>query len=227
MKEEEAEKLISELEGKSKLLKPEKNEKFRAELKGKKIIIYNSNKVVYQKSKEVVKFLKKSLEKEKKYDFLIGSDEAGKGEKEGPLVVAAVKLTPEQLLDLKIKGVMDSKFLDSNRLKFLANKIKKIAEDYEILCLIPEQYNQLYSEIGNLNELLERAHKQVISAVLDKKENVKVTVDKFRNKEFRIENVELEAKHDAEVETEVAAASILAKTTYEENKEGFKEHFKG
>lgn len=228
LKEEEAEKLISDLKRRSKILKPGDYEKFRAELFGKKIIVYDSNKVVYEIDNDVIEFLKDSLKKESGYDFLIGSDEAGKGEKQGPLVVAAVKLTPKQALDLKVDGVMDSKSLDLKRLRVLAEKIRGKAEDYEILCLMPDKYNQIYSELGNLNLLLERAHKQVITAVLDRKEDVKITVDKFMDRKFEIGDLEIRAKHDAEIETEVAAASILAKLEYEENKNsGEKEHFKG
>lgn len=227
LKKGEVKNLVSTLKGKVKILKPEKNEEFRAEFLGKKIIIYETGKIVYQRSKEVVDLIKKAIKKGTSYDFLIGSDEAGKGEKLGPLVVAAVRLTPEQALDLKLEGVMDSKSLDLRRLKILSKKIKKKAEDYEVLCLMPDQYNQLYSELGNLNRLLERAHKQAITAVLSKKGKTKITVDKFMKKEFKIGDLKIKAKHDAEIETEVAAASVLAKLKYEENKQGFKEHFKG
>ena len=57
------------------------------------IVVYKSGKVVHNGSEESEKILHEILKREDKYDFILGSDETGKGEWFGPLVVTATALT--------------------------------------------------------------------------------------------------------------------------------------
>ncbi|UCH64954.1 MAG: hypothetical protein JSW63_10100, partial [Ignavibacterium sp.] len=82
----------------------------------------------------------------------IGTDESGKGDYFGPLVIAGVFTDNFITKELKSLGVKDSKDLTDNSVKVLANRIKKIKDvAFDVILISPEKYNQLYEKMGNLN----------------------------------------------------------------------------
>lgn len=192
------------------------------------IIVYKSGKVVHNGSEESEKVLNDILTKETKNDFILGSDETGKGEWFGPLVVTVTALTPEEIIELRKMGVRDSKTIKKEELMKLAEQLFKMHFSRFTITLSPEKYNQMYSKFESegksLNDMLAWAHSAVIKSMLKsiKAKNAKVVIDKFdfEKTEYRLEsvdrsNVEIIQKSKGESEIPVATASIIAKYTFE------------
>jgi ribonuclease HIII len=147
----------------------------------------------------------------------IGTDESGKGDYFGPLVVAGVFLPSDQEKVLSEMGVKDSKRFSDNRIRELASLIKK-GYTHSIVAIGPEKYNELYSKLRNLNRLLAWAHSRVIENILEEVNCTLAITDQFGDKAYvlnalmkRANNIELIQKPKAEEDLAVAAASILAR----------------
>jgi ribonuclease HIII len=152
----------------------------------------------------------------------IGSDESGKGDYFGPLVVAAVyvdKQTEAQLLALNVR---DSKQLTDSTILSLADEIKTICRGHGMVrTYLPERYNQLYQQTSNLNLLLADAHAQVITTLQKKAPSDLAIVDQFGDEALVREaliragcKIVVEQRHRAEDDTAVAAASIIARAEF-------------
>lgn len=153
-----------------------------------------------------------------------GVDESGKGDYFGPLVVAGVYTDERCAAELARLGCKDSKAIpDDKKIHLLADKIKKTAGVvYEIICIGPRRYNELYSEVGNLNRLLAWGHARVIAALHEKVPTCpRALSDQFAN-EWVLKRalgqrhipVQLEQRTKAESDVAVAAASILARDRF-------------
>lgn len=203
------------------------------------IVVYKSGKVVHNGSEESEKILHEILKREETYDFILGSDETGKGEWFGPLVVTATALTPDQIIELRKLGVRDSKTIKKAELMLLAEKLFKMNFPRFTIKLTPEKYNQMNADFKkegkSLNDMLAWAHSAVIKAMLKyvQAKKIKVVIDKFdfEKTEFRLEtvdrtNVEIIQKSKGESEIPVAAASIIAKYTFETEVDKLNEKYK-
>jgi ribonuclease HIII len=192
------------------------------------IIVYKSGKVVYIDNHASRRIMGAVLQKEENYDFILGSDETGKGEWYGPLVVVGTALTPEDILELRKMGVRDSKTIKKSSLMKLAPKIMNMGFIRQSVVITPETYNQLYREFSkekkSLNDLLAWAHSAEIKDLLKRIEfhNAKVVIDRFDSAKmgYRLENIdkanlEVIQKPGGESEIPVAAASIIAKYLFE------------
>jgi ribonuclease HIII len=151
----------------------------------------------------------------------IGTDECGKGDIFGPLVVGAVFVNEETKLNLKKIGVKDSKELNETQITFLAKEIKKITKNnYSIVRIVPSEYNRLYNNYSNLNKLLGYVHSKAISNLLDNIKCEYVITDKFSSRELEISsvakyaNVKFMQIEKGESFIGVAAASILARDNF-------------
>ena len=116
------------------------HESFRVKKNDATIIGYTSGSIVINNDevKPMINEILYSIREHKlNFDIMIGSDEAGKGEWLGPLVIAAVALNPKQVLFLQGEGVKDSKLLKSNNLASLSNLIKSNSIDYQIIPIYP------------------------------------------------------------------------------------------
>src|SRR3990170_3074878 len=96
----------------------------------------------------------------------IGTDESGKGDYFGPLVIAGVSCNLELEEKLKALNVRDSKVVSDNQVKVIAEKIKQISP-FNLVVIGPEKYNQLYDKMKNLNKLLAWGHARVIENLLN------------------------------------------------------------
>jgi len=150
----------------------------------------------------------------------IGTDESGKGDYFGPLVVAGVFLPDEQQNVLTELGVKDSKRHSDNRVRELADILKK-GYKHSLVVIGPEKYNELYLKLRNLNKILAWAHSRAIENILEEVPCSLVITDQFGNKSFvlnalmkRGKDVELVQKPKAEEDLAVAAASILARAEF-------------
>lgn len=145
----------------------------------------------------------------------IGSDESGKGDYFGPLVTAAVFVNNKTSAELKRIGVKDSKELTDEKINNLADEILNvIGNNYSIKILIPIDYNKEYQKFNNLNKLLRQCHFEVLSKLTQKTSCTKIIVDKFSNEIINITNCEVIQTTKAERFTAVAAASILARSRF-------------
>ena len=79
----------------------------------------------------------------------IGIDESGKGDYFGPLVIAAVFVTPALEQDLALMQVRDSKKISDGRILELAPDIRLLCP-HSLVAIGPQRYNELYAKIKNL-----------------------------------------------------------------------------
>ncbi|CAN5660086.1 ribonuclease HIII [soil metagenome] len=152
----------------------------------------------------------------------VGTDEAGKGEYLGPLVVAGVRVLGEaQDRLLRESGVRDSKDLSPLQARNVAARVKEIVghENMFVIALDPPEYERRRSAAGsNVNRLLGELNVEVITKL--KSEVEVAVVDEFGTKarsyieEHVPDGVALEVRPKAEDDTAVAAASILARARY-------------
>ena len=157
----------------------------------------------------------------------IGTDEAGKGEYFGPLVVAGVRVSGEKAAGgLQEIGVRDSKTLGVERAGRLAERILETldSENACVVALAPREYETRRRAAGDVNRLLAEINHQIISELEDEVEVV--VVDEFARsarsylEPFVPEGVRLEVRVRAEDDAAVAAASVLARARYLEEMEG-------
>lgn len=152
----------------------------------------------------------------------IGSDESGKGDYFGPLVVAAVFVDGKAEAKLRSLGIRDSKLLSDNSIITLAQEIRSTCRGKgTVLSYPPPLYNALYKSMPNLNLMLARAHAQVIASVRKHTDSTLAIVDQFGDASLvpaalaSIQcPIEIEQRHRAEEDTAVAAASIIARAEF-------------
>ncbi len=150
----------------------------------------------------------------------IGTDESGKGDFFGPLVVAGVQSNDTNKKLFTKLGVKDSKKLDDKKIIELANKIKANSI-HSVIVITPQKYNELYSKFKNLNKLLAWAHARAIENILEKSPCNYALADKFGD-ESLIKNALMQKGRKiilnqmvrAEADVIVAAASILARAEF-------------
>ena len=150
----------------------------------------------------------------------IGTDESGKGDFFGPLVIAGVladEKTAQYFLDL---GIKDSKKLSDKKMLILAAEIKKVAP-HSIIAISNSKYNELYNNMKNLNKLLAWGHARAIENVLEKQHCEYALSDKFGDESLiksalmrNGRSIRLEQMGKAESDIAVAAASVLARATF-------------
>ena len=152
----------------------------------------------------------------------IGTDEAGKGDYFGPLVIAGVYVDKRTAAQLLNAGVCDSKLISDTRILALAEEIKVLCQGKgHVLSYSPERYNQVYRETSNLNLLLARAHAQVIANLQKRTASTFALVDQFGDASLVPAmlqklgcHIGLEQRPRAEEDVAVAAASIVARAEF-------------
>ena len=146
----------------------------------------------------------------------VGSDECGKGDFLGPLVVCAARMTPKEAEELLGAGVMDSKALDDKKALALGALLRERLE-HCVVRLDPAEYNPRWRAAGNLNELLGDMHAEAIRSVTQDGDHV--IIDKFAREELmerRLDGMEISLLQRTKAEEElcVAAASIIAREAF-------------
>ncbi len=157
---------------------------------------------------------------------IMGSDESGKGDYFGSLVIACVYVDQTIEAQLSSLGVKDSKALSDTRIVKIAREIRKIcAGKFVVVEISPEKYNQIYAkferEKKSLNDLLAWGHAKAIEELLLKVECKTVIVDRFANEQVLHANLQEKGKKLSVIQTPraeryiaVAAASILARDRF-------------
>ncbi len=150
----------------------------------------------------------------------IGTDESGKGDFFGPLVIAGVYVDEELSKKFVALGIKDSKKLDEKTIIKLSAHIRNNAP-HSVVVVMPEKYNELYCLFKNLNKLLAWGHARAIENVLAKQECACALSDKFGD-ESLIKNallkngrhINLEQRVRGESYIGVAAASVIARAEF-------------
>lgn len=156
---------------------------------------------------------------------VIGSDESGKGDYFGPLVVCAAYVTPADAAELGEAGVMDSKRLTDKRASLLGAWLRERVP-FALKVVAPREYNEIYPRYPSLNPLLAELHAGAIgelmshpSVLTEGGDAIHVIVDQFGHESLlrdalRGKQVRLDQAHRAEANPAVAAASIIARQEY-------------
>jgi ribonuclease HIII len=151
----------------------------------------------------------------------IGTDESGKGDFFGPLVIAAVWADPATEDLFKDWGVTDSKKLSDGRARSLARQITDRGIPTAIVAVGPERYNALYAKMKNLNRLLAWGHARAIENLLEKAPADVVVTDQFADPSLvesalleKGRRVTLNQMHQGERDIVVAAASVMARAEF-------------
>ena len=153
-------------------------------------------------------------------DELIGIDESGKGDYFGPLVVASVYTNPTLTKRLQDLGVKDCKVLTDTRVHELAPQIEAICP-HSLVVMANKSYNDVYEKVGNLNHILAWAHARVLMNTLNQVDCPYALSDQFGDPNLiraqlyaKGKQVMLFSRPKAESNIAVAAASILARSTF-------------
>lgn len=169
--------------------------------------------------------------------LILGVDDAGRGPVIGPMILAGCLLDNKYDRELKNLGVKDSKQLTQKRREFLADKIKEVAKNFEIVLATPEEIDNTNKEGINLNQLEAIKIAQVINTINKNNEKIKVIVDCpsvsiekwkdfLKTKIDNLSNLEIVCEHKADKNyVAVSAASILAKCEREKEMDKLKEKF--
>lgn len=229
---EEVERLAGELEGLAwvrKLPPTNPHERLRAEAEGARFVLWKSGKMSYQgpRARELLEELAPQAGLVDAAPHTeVGSDEAGKGEWFGPLVVAAVAVRPDRRLALRLDGVRDSKQLRGDAVQRAAEAVRARAAAMNVVSIGPRRFNELWDEMHargeTLNDLLWWGHKKALEPVLAAMRGeaaLRVVLDEFdaTRKAGRMfgdvlpARAVVEQRPRAEDALAVAAASVVAR----------------
>jgi ribonuclease HIII len=190
--------------------------------KGNKTVLQgNKESEIYKTVSDLVFGEKLFVEENNDVNFetYIGTDESGKGDYFGPLVIAGVFLNPSISGKLINLGVRDSKTISDWQIKSIARDIKEIVNaGFDTVIISPEKYNDLHKKMGNVNRILGWAHARVLENILNTCESNEAISDKFGNEKLILDALQEKGKSlnlyqtsKAERYTAVAAASIIAR----------------
>lgn len=215
-------------------ISPQQNAIWRARTDKYSAIFYNTGKFLIQGSdvsdiaKKVESFLGLASSSPVKQQDLassiplrhIGSDESGKGDFFGPLVIAGVMVDESNIEILQKAGIKDCKQVNDKNINKMASIIKNNCT-FSVITINPSKYNELYAKLKNLNLLLAWGHARAIENILEKKDCDYALSDKFGDEKLiqnallkRGKNIHLEQRCKAESDLAVAAASILARAHF-------------
>ncbi len=183
-----------------------------------KVIFYKTGTVLIQGKGDAEGLIEKLLENLNVELDYAGTDEAGKGDIFGPLVVCGfVVKTKKELEFLLSLGVRDSKDISQKSLEEIAQKLMELKR-HRCAVIRPIVYNDLYASFQNLNKLLSFVHANAIDGLFLEFFPKKAIVDRFMKGSFidcyLNAPIELYETTGAERYPAVAAASILAKYLY-------------
>ena len=154
-----------------------------------------------------------------------GSDESGKGDYFGPLVVCCAYTDEGLSAKMQEMGVKDCKQMTDKSVLLTGAKLRALLgpSGYAVVKLGPAAYNRLYAKMRNINRMLAWAHGTAIEELLEKRQSCpRVVVDQFAPTEATIlralkargRAAKVEQRHKAESDIAVAAASVIARELF-------------
>lgn len=154
-----------------------------------------------------------------------GSDESGKGDYFGPLVVCCAYTDETLSARMQELGVKDCKQMTDKAVLAVGASLRSLLgpSGFSVVKLGPAAYNRLYAKMRNINRMLAWAHGSAIEELLEKRPGcARVVVDQFAPTEAVIQralkplgrNAEVIQRHKAENDIAVAAASVIAREIF-------------
>ena len=167
----------------------------------------------------------------------LGIDDAGRGPVIGPMILAGALLDEKSERELKKLGVKDSKQLTQKRREFLSEKIKELAETFEIIIIPPKIIDSDNHAGTKLNETEAIACAKIINKINKGFGKIRVILDCpsvsitkwedfLKTKIKDLSNLEISCEHKADQNhVSVSSASVLAKCTREIEMEKLREKY--
>lgn len=154
-----------------------------------------------------------------------GSDESGKGDYFGPLVVCCAYADETLLDEMRKMGVKDCKKMSDKAVLGAGFKLRELLgpKRFRVVKLSPSSYNRLYAKMRNINRMLAWCHATAIEDLLSENPNVqRVVIDQFSYTKDTItralkplgKKAEIVQMHKAESDIAVAAASVIARELF-------------
>ncbi|RKU07676.1 ribonuclease HIII [Candidatus Poribacteria bacterium] len=154
----------------------------------------------------------------------IGTDEAGKGDYFGPLVVAGVYVNAKCREEFLEKGISDGKEVSIPRIQKLAAWMWEHYEQHIVVVQkMPAEYNSFYEFLKkrgqNLNTMLAKLHVEVIQTLANRMGAKHALVDKFASNDvitpqLTEQGIKVKQETKAERDIAVAAASVIARDAF-------------
>lgn len=138
----------------------------------------------------------------------VGCDESGKGDVFGPLVVCCAVIKPEYYTEVLSLNMRDCKKMKDEEVLKKAMRFKSFGE-FSCKVVEPEELNELYKRVGNLNRLLDMLYAELIVQFVKKYPSADFYVDAYAHKNPFGGRVRFE--HRGEENLAVATASVLAR----------------
>jgi ribonuclease HII len=157
----------------------------------------------------------------------LGIDDAGRGPVIGPMVLAGCLVDEETEKEFRKLGVKDSKMLTDKRREFLAEKIKEMAETFEVVLAFPDEIDGQSISGIDLNKVEALKMAEIINKINKGFDKLKVIIDcpsvgiikwldYLKTKINNLSNLEIVCEHKADKNhISVSAASIIAKSVRE------------
>ncbi|MEM2636788.1 MAG: hypothetical protein QXL15_00395 [Candidatus Korarchaeota archaeon] len=177
------------------------------------IEIHRNGIVLFEK--ELDEKVKNSVERMLPVDstHFIGSDEVGWGNKNEPLIVCAVLMSKQEVVEYTIKGVMDSKLLGKDEIEKFAGELAHLP--HSIITVSPRKKKDIAAPS---NEFLAELHARAIrSLYLRAPPLTQIIIDQFDRKSIyrHFKHMNLLQESNGERYVPVAAASIIARSELE------------
>lgn len=203
--------------------------------KGITVMYYSKGSLVAQGEGDFSIFTDKGNhenEKSDSYTSHIGSDEVGKGDYFGPLVVCSAFVEEKDLDLIKENGITDSKKLSDSKMLKIFEMLKDVIK-YQAVIAYPEEYNQHTKEYKNVSYFLASLHRRAVEGLLGKINisNPELIIDQFSLNKGRLENefkglnVNLTQFHKGESDIAVATASVFARAIFVQEFENMSEKY--
>lgn len=168
----------------------------------------------------------------------IGSDECGKGDYFGSLVVAAFLMDSGMEDEIRELGVADSKRLRDSQIVGISHQLyERHANRIACIVIKPLKYNEIIADMQtrkqNLNDLLAWQHGNAILELVNRHPRIDgILVDQFsphkkvhrylQGKELKIP---VEERTHAESDPAVAAASVIARYQFLQSRQAMDRHY--
>lgn len=170
------------------------------------------------------------------WDIWLGSDESGKGDFFGPLVVCGFLCKKAMIKSLQNMGVKDSKLLKDKDVRVIAEELlQKFSPFIRCIVLKPMKYNTIYQSLAvngkNLNNLLAWMHSRIILDMHKKHEFQGAVIDRFASNKVLhyslkgLDNISILNKYKGEIDLAVASASIIARDRFLKEMENMKKKY--
>ncbi|MCC7290283.1 ribonuclease HIII [bacterium] len=187
------------------------------------VTAYNSGSLVIQGTEDfsTILFQLKSSSRSN-FSPHFGSDEVGKGDYFGPLVICCVFMDENGFNLASDLGVTDSKNLSDAKICDIYSKLKS-SVIHNFVVKLPKDYNLELREFRNVSYYLARLHKEAVEATLFQAkvgDKALVVIDQFSTNKGRLENefknlnITLEQFHKGESNIVVALASVFARARF-------------